>query len=123
MKAYEIALFLMLANACFNIVNFMGIWGGSQIYYGPGISENLQAAAPSSSIGTVELIISAVSLVVQSLIALLLIIAYSTILLPAFLFQVGMMPIFNMVFTLGVWITYIIGYTQWKAGRTMMGTE
>lgn len=125
MKAYEVALFLLMFNASINIVNNMGIWGDETIYYGQGIQTSMESVDPTGTeeISYLGLAISGFGLLVQSLIAVVLILGYSTVLLPAMLWQLGIPAAFNGVFTLGVWITYIIGYSQYKARTSFLGAE
>lgn len=125
MKAYEIALFLIMLNASFNIINASGIFGDSTLYYGQGILSSIQSIAPPSGtdIGILEFAVSLVGLVIQSLIALLMILCYATILLPFMFWQIGLPAVISGPLTLGVWIAYAIGYNQWKSGRNIGGLE
>jgi len=130
MKAYDVALFLMALIFCVNIVAASGIFGDVGIYYADiadSISSGLQsdgiAPAADDTISYAELAISSFGLLVRSLIAILLVFGYSTILLPIFISQLGLPAVVTAPITMIVWMTYIIGYAQYRARSTLQGTE
>ena len=142
-KAYDIAIFLIFVLASTNILaasrylesdEACGTSGHPvcdiNIYYGPefnNIQSGLQgpgvAPQQTEELGYSELAISSFGLLVRSLVAILFIFGYSTFLLPLFLNQLSLPADATAVITLGVWITYVIGYAQYRARSTLQGTE
>jgi len=114
-----------------NILGASGIFGSDfNVYYGSQaktISDSISAPgiAPQNdeALSYPELAISAFGLLVRSLVVMILIFAYSTFLLPIFLSQLGLPIDITAPITTGVWISYIIGYSQYKARSTLQGTE
>ena len=130
MKAYDTALYLISLVFCVNLISASGIFGDTGVYYGDiaeSISGGLQSegVAPGSdeTISYPELAISSFGLLIRSLIAMLLVFAYSTILLPVFISQLGLPLVVSAPITMIVWMTYIIGYAQYRARSTLQGTE
>lgn len=100
------------------------------VYYGDKaieISSKIQepGVAPGNdeALSYPELAISAFGLLIRSLVAIILIFVYSTILLPMFLGQLGLPFDINAALTTGTWISYVIGYAQYRARSTLQGTE
>jgi|SRR3990172_10214181 len=131
MKAYDIAIFLIFLMLSMNILIASNVFGTDiNINYGTKISilsSTVQSSgyAPSEKeeISYSELAISAFGLLVKSLIVIIMIFAYATILLPIFLYQLSLPGEINTALTIGVWIIYIIGYAQYKSRSSLLGSE
>ena len=116
---------------CVNIIGASGMMGSDfHVYYGEktkSIADSVQApgVAPQNdeALSYPELAISAFGLLIRSLVAIILIFVYSTILLPVFLSQLGLPFDITAPITAGVWIAYVIGYAQYRARSTIQGTE
>lgn len=130
MKAYDNALFLVCLLFATNFIAASGIFGETGVYYAD-IASSIQGDLGSGGVSPQqdealsysELAISAFGLLVRSLVAILLVFAYSTILLPLFLNQLGLPPVAMAPITMVVWMSYVIGYTQYRARSTLQGTE
>lgn len=129
MKGYDIAVFMLFLMFSINIIASSGIFGTDvSIYFGAdlaSIQSKLEGAAPGETedMSYPELAISSFGLLVRSLVAVLLILLYSTILLPAFLFMLGLPAVINAPITFGVWLAYIIGYNQYRGRSTIRDLE
>lgn len=132
MKIYEITLFLIMLNVSFNVVNSMGIWGDSQIYYGGDIAGALRSESPQAgaqqSYSALQTIAATFGLLLDALVKLLFIIAYSTILFPVMLSQVGLNPLtdptgIGLALTTGYWLSLIIGYLQFISRTNIQAAE
>lgn len=130
MKAYDIALFMVCILFSINFIAASQVFGDTGVYYADlatTIQGDLQGSgvAPQSdeALSYPELAISAFGLLVRSLIAIILVFAYSTILLPLFLGMLGLPGVATAPITMIVWLSYIIGYAQYRARSTLQGTE
>ena len=126
MRALDIAIFLILLNFSVNFINSSGIFGDEKmgVYYGPDILQTIQSSyAPQQKedINYVLLGLSTFGFILSSMIVLLFILGYSTILLPVFLLQLGLAAEFNLMLTTMVWVFYIIGYRQFAARMSTEG--
>jgi len=130
MKAYDIALFMICFLFSINLWAASGVFGDTGVYYAD-IAESIQGNLQSEGVAPTqedalsypELAISAFGLLVRSLVAILLVFAYSTILLPLFLGMLGLPAVATAPLTMIVWMSYIIGYAQYRARSTLQGTE
>jgi hypothetical protein len=130
MKAYDNALFLVCLLFATNFIAASQIFGDTGVYYAD-LAESIQGDLGSGGVSPQqdealsypELAISAFGLLVRSLVAILLVFAYSTILLPLFLNQLGLPAVAMAPITMVVWMSYIIGYAQYRARSTLQGTE
>lgn len=129
MKGYDIAVFLIFLMFSINIIASSGIFGNDVgIYFGAdmaNIQSDLEGMAPrqSEELSYPELAISSFGLLVRSLVAVLLILLYSTVLLPVFLFMLGLPAVITAPITFGVWLAYVIGYNQYRGRSSLLGTE
>jgi hypothetical protein len=129
LKAYDIALFLIFLLFSINFITASGVLGSDvNVYFGgyaQSINQSVTGAAPQvgEEISYPELAISSFGLLVRTLVVVILILLYSTILLPVFLGQLGLPAEMNAMITVGVWITYVIGYNQYRARSTLQGLE
>lgn len=129
MKGYDIAVFLIFLMFSINIIASSGIFGSDvSIYFGAdlaSIQEDIEGMAPreAEEMSYPELAISSFGLLVRSLVAVLLVLLYSTVLLPVFLFMLGLPAVITAPITFGVWLAYVIGYNQYRARSTLLGTE
>jgi hypothetical protein len=120
MKGFDIAIFTILLVFSFNIVSASGILGDYHSSYtdiAESINSTIVSTSPKQSeeISYTQLAISAFGLLVQSLVIVIAVVAYSTILLPYFLGSLGLPASFNAAITICVWIAYLITYAQYKA--------
>ena len=138
MKAYDIALFMVCLLFSINFLAVSQIFGNTGIYYAD-IANTICDATSGSCSGDLggsgiapqtdealsypELAISAFGLLVRSLLAIVLVFAYSTFLLPLFLSLLGLPAVATAPITMIVWMSYIIGYAQYRARSTLQGTE
>ena len=138
MKAYDIALFMVCLLFSINFLAVSQIFGDTGIYYAD-IANTICDATSGSCSGDLgssgiapqtdealsypELAISAFGLLVRSLLAIVLVFAYSTFLLPMFLSLLGLPAVATAPITMIVWMSYIIGYAQYRARSTLQGTE
>lgn len=129
MKGYDIAVFLIFLMFAINIIASSGIFGTDvSIYFGADlarIQSDIEGMSPrqSEELSYPELAISSFGLLVRSLVAVLLILLYSTILLPIFLFMLGLPAVITAPITFGVWLAYVIGYNQYRGRSSLLGTE
>lgn len=143
MRAFDIAMFLICVLGAANILaasHFIesdhdcGNPGHNpcdiNIYYGAPIAKiQSEVSAPGIApqndevLGYTEIAVSAFGLLIRSLVAIVLIFGYITLLLPLFLNQLHLPAEVTAIITLGVWLTYIIGYMQFRSRSTLLGTE
>lgn len=138
MKAYDIALFMVSLLFSINFLAASQVFGDTGIYYADianticeSTSGSCQGDLGSSGVAPQtdealsypELAISAFGLLVRSLVAIVLVFAYSTFLLPVFLNLLGLPAVATAPITMVVWMSYIIGYAQYRARSTLQGTE
>lgn len=143
MRAYDIAILLICVVGAVNILaashflesdRYCGSPGHNpcdiNIYYGPQltkISNEVQGpgVAPQNDevLSYSEIAISAFGLLIRSLVAIVLIFGYITLLFPIFLDQLQLPADVNAILTVGVWATYIVGYAQFRSRSTLLGTE
>jgi len=130
MKAFDNALYLVSFLFAINLISASQVFGDTGVYYGD-IANQIQGdlggsgVAPKNdeALSYPELAISSFGLLVRSLLAMVLVFAYSTFLLPLFLGQLGLPAIVTAPITMVVWMSYIIGYAQYRARSTLQGTE
>lgn len=129
MKGYDIAVFLLFLMFSLNIIASSGIFGSDvSVYFGADLANiqgNIEGMAPrqTEEMSYPELAISSFGLLVRSLVAVLLILLYSTILLPVFLFMLGLPAVITAPITFGVWLAYVIGYNQYRGRSSIQGLE
>jgi hypothetical protein len=138
MKAYDIALFLVCFLFACNFFTVSQVFGTTGVYYGDianticnstsgqcsgDLSGGGIAPQKDEALSYPELAISAFGLLVRSLIAIVLVLSYSTFLLPLFLSQLGLPGVATAPITMIVWMAYIVGYAQYRARSTLQGTE
>lgn len=131
MKAYDIALFMIFLMLSINIITASRVMGdGVDIYFGQEaalLNSSVQGTGVTpqtdEALSYPELAISSFGLLVRSLVVIILIFAYSTFLLPIFLAQLNLPAEVNLAITIVVWISYIVGYAQYRARSTLQGTE
>jgi hypothetical protein len=123
MKAYHISLLLIMFSVSIIIVNSSGIFGDVELkpYDGPDILGVIAAFAPSTteSLTYNVIAISAFGLLVYTLSPIVSILIYSTILMGFYLPLLGLPYIFTTPLMIGTWISFIVGYNQYK-GRTSL---
>lgn len=128
MKAYDVALFLISVMLSINILSASGIFGTDVKIYFPQtttLNNSLQSNSPNAAddISYETLLVSAFGLLVKTFFVIILIFAYSTILLPVFLNMLELPGEINAAITIIVWVTYIIGYAQYRGRTSLSGTE
>ncbi len=126
MRALDIALFLILLNFSANFMMASGIFGDEKlgVYYGPDILGTIQsnyAPQQKEDVNYVLLGLSTFGFILSSMIVILFILAYSTILLPIFLGQLGLPTELTLMITTMAWIMYILGYRQFAARMSTEG--
>lgn len=142
MKAYDIAVFLICFLGALNILSASGFLDSPNCgtgtnepcfagHYDIGLFNDIRnrvqgpGVAPQNdeTLSNLEIVQSAFGLLIRSIVAILAIFAYITILLPVFLGYIGLPDSLTAMITLGTWISYVIGYAQYKARSTLQGTE
>ncbi len=142
MKAYDIFWFIVAFMFSANILAASGIFDstlnddGTPCIRNCGISENygveigkinqtMTDSVPQKGeeLGIQELTISAFGLLIRSLVIMVVVILYSTILMPVFLYQLGLPEPVIAAFSLFTLITAVIGYNQYRARSSLLGVE
>ena len=145
MKGYDISIFVIFLMFSANILSASGFLDSSDCgqpgkepcgawkIYDTTNAHTLNSTfhgadmAPTSEndlIAYAKAAISQFGLLLDALIGIIKIIAYSSILVPVFLGNLGFIPTeVNAAITIGVWISYIVAIMQFKSRSSLMGTE
>lgn len=128
MKAYDVALFFLVLNAAINVVNEMNL-DSNKLDYRSGISDELKRTAPQEGdkVSNVELntVASTFGMLISGIVFVLKILAYSTVLFPIMLNNVGIGAVsaLGLLLTTVYWLTMIIGYVQFSSRSSIAQNE
>jgi len=120
MRALNIIGFLLMLQLSFVVVNAMNIFPGFSlgVWTGLDIVDTLTSFMPKTTDTTSYAILSLMSFVgffVQSLIFVIMMFGYATILFPFFLGQLNLPIEVNTLLTAGVWIVYLVDYNEYRS--------
>lgn len=142
MKAFDIFMFLIAFMFAANILVVSGFLNspynddgtpctsncGVDVYYGDDIQNVISkftsfTPTPGEELSYPELAISAFGLLIRTLVIMVFVLLYATILMPFFLAQLGVPLVVNTAISTLTTISAVIGYNQYKARSTLLGTE